>query len=61
MTVNEMIVELERERDAGHGEKQALIYERDLVDGRYIERARNVHSILHRPLKPYARDFVEIV
>jgi hypothetical protein len=61
MTVNEMIAELERERDNGHGEKRVLVYHVDFTGGERNEYVTNVRSILHRPLKPYARDFVEII
>lgn len=59
MTVNEMITELERERDAGHGEKEVRIYEPP--SGPCDASTREVESILYITMRHYARDIVEIV
>lgn len=60
MTVNEMIAELERERAAGHGEKEVRIYV-DAEGLTYEPTTREVQSILYISMRSYAHNIVEIV
>jgi hypothetical protein len=56
MTVNELILELERERDRGNGEKRVVLWMPS--EPPYW---RDILSLMYRALRPEGRDAVEIV